>query len=341
MTRVSERWISTAVLVLLCVSAVLGGTAHADNGLVITVGNASERERAVVAQAFTEAAIKVGWSLSIKRPSAKETETIAACKSAANECVPASLQASGVDRVLVVSVNRTAQSDGTPTFELLGRAFLTKAGTSTAEKRYCDTCTEGMLKAASVELADLVLHRLGTQSTETWVEITSDPPGAQLVLDDGRDPIGVTNGRFRTFHGTHNVILQKPGYATEQREFTVKEGETAHLSVTLRATKIEAPPTTTHPVRRSLVVPGVMVGAGALAIVGAAIVYHYDEDPGPRVGDTYTDTAPAALGLGLGGIVAVGAGVGYYFWRVRGHSSSAPSAAIVTGGAVVGWSGSF
>lgn len=339
MKCVSERWISTALLVAFCVAGVFGRTAHADSGLVIAVGNASERERAIATQAFTEAAIKVGWSLSVKRLSAKDGETIAACKSALTQCMPASLQASGVDRVLVVSVNRTTQSDGTPTLELLGRAFLTKSETSTAEKRFCDSCTEELLKAASVELADLVLHRLGTQSTETWVEIASDPPGAQLVLDDGREPIGVTNGRFRTFHGAHNVIFQKPGYATEQREFTVKEGETARLSVTLRA--VETPSSTTQPARRSLVVPGVLVGAGILAIVGAAIVYHYDEDPGPRVGDTYTDTAPVALGVGLGGVVAVGAGVGYYLWRVRGQPRSTPTAALVPGGAMVGWSGSF
>jgi hypothetical protein len=340
MTGVSERGISMTVLAALCAAGVLGGTAHADSGLVVTVGIASERERAVVAETFSQAATNIGWTLSGKRPSAKESEALAACKSATLQCVPASVQSSGVDLVLVVTVN-PAQNEGTPSLELVGRAFLTKLQTSTAEKRYCDNCTEEKLKATSVELAEIVLHRLATQSTDTWVKITSDPPGAQILLDNGREPIGVTDGTFRTFHGTHNVILQKPGYATVEKGFTVKKGETAHLSVPLTATATETPPSPSHPTRRSRVLPGVLVGTGVLAIAGAAILYHYDEDPGPRVGDTYTDTAPAALGLGIGGVIAVGAGVGYYLWRARSGPSSVPSAAIVPGGAVLGWSGSF
>ncbi len=340
MTGVSERTISMTVLAILSAGDVLGGTAHADSGLVVTVGTASERERAVVAETFSQAATSIGWTLSSKRPSAKESEALAACKSATPQCVPAWVQSSGIDLVLVVTVNPT-QNEGTPSLELVGRAFLTKLQTSTAEKRYCDDCNEDKLKATSVELAEIVLHRLATQSTDTWVEITSDPPGAQIVLDNGREPIGVTNGAFRTFHGTHNVILQRSGYATVQKEFTVKKGETAHLAVPLTATAKETPPPPLHRARPSRVLPGMLVGAGVLAIAGAAILYHYDEDPGPRVGNTYTDTAPAALGLGIGGVLAVGVGVGYYFWRARSGPSSTPSAAIVPGGAVLGWSGSF
>lgn len=337
MTRVTGLQIVIVTLTALGARGALGRAAYADNGMVVTTGNATERERAIVAEVFANAAVNAGWSLSSKRLTPKEGDALANCKAIPPiKCVPATLGASNIDRLLVVTVNAT-QADGVPTLELVGRVILTKLEKTTDDKRYCEKCSEDQLRTTSAELADTVLRRLATQSAQTFVEITSDPPGAQIVLDNGSEPIGVSPGTFQTYPGKHIVILQKPGFTSAQQEFEVKEGETAHLTFPLHQT--DTGPVTTQPAPPSRVPPGIVIGAGATAIVAAGILYAYDEDDGPKVGDTYTDTAPGAVALGIGGVITVG--VGYYWWRKRSHARSAPNASLIPGGAVFGWSGTF
>lgn len=322
------------VALLMCTTP-----AHSDSGLVVTTGSASERERAAVAEVFADVAVKAGWSISSKRLTAKEAMALASCKAATPaECLPASVAKSDVDRLLVVAVNAT-QVDGAPALELVARVLLARTSKMTDDKRYCERCTEAQLRDVSADLAATVLRRFATQSAQTLLAITSEPAGAQIVLDDGTDPIGVTPGTFQTYPGKHSVIAQKPGHISAQQEVTVKEGETVTVTLTLAPVSTTPPPLPAHADQPSRVGPVLVMGAGTAAIVAAVILYAYDEDDGPKVGSTYTDTAPGAIALGVCGAIAVG--VGYVWWRKRSHAASAPTASLVPGGATVGWSGSF
>ncbi|MDQ3341047.1 MAG: PEGA domain-containing protein [Myxococcota bacterium] len=220
-------------------------------------------------------------------------------------------------------------------FVLVGRVIITNPQATQFNKRHCERCADDRLQSEATTLVAEMLRQLASQSGRTVVDIKSDPAGAQIVLDGQR--IGVTNSTFNTFPGKHVVVLEKSGYLRETHEFVIEEGKTADVSLTLRASDVQTPETpVTH---RSRLVPGVVVGVGAAAVMGGAILYIVDEDQSPTGGKKYFDSAPAGVAIGIAGLVTVGAGA--YLWRRASRSSSTPSAGVVRGGAIIGWSGAF
>ena len=87
---------------------------------------------------------------------------------------------------------------------------------------------------------------------------------------------------------------------------------------------------------RSRLVPGLLVGAGAVALLAGGALYALDQDAAPDMPGADRNTAPAGLAIGVVGLAAVG--VGLWMWRARGRSS-APVVAIGNGNSFIGWAG--
>jgi hypothetical protein len=88
---------------------------------------------------------------------------------------------------------------------------------------------------------------------------------------------------------------------------------------------------------RPRLVPGLLVGAGAAALVTGGVLYAIDQDPGMTTA-TYRNTAPAGLAVGAVGLAAVG--VGLWLWGARG-AGSAPMLTIGSSGGFIGWGGAL
>jgi hypothetical protein len=97
----------------------------------------------------------------------------------------------------------------------------------------------------------------------------------------------------------------------------------------------EAPPAT-RPAPRSRLVPALLVGAGAAAVLAGGALYVLDQDATPDMPNGDRNTAPVGLALGTAGLAAVG--VGLWMWRSRGRSS-APIVVLGCCGGFFGWAG--
>jgi hypothetical protein len=324
------------VMLVLLVGLGLGtGQAHAEAGLVVIGGTADERVRATVGAAVEGAARQAGWSLAAGRLSRKEQDGLVRCQEPTPfPCLPPSLEAGGIERVLVVTVDRATSDSGAPELVLLGKLLVTRPRDVIVNRRFCETCAEDRLAQEATTLAQDLLRLLATQSGRTVIEIRSAPTGAQIVLDGQR--IGVTDASFNTFPGEHVVTLEKDGYVSEVIELTVEEGTTAHVSRRLRAAETRPP---LVPPRRSRLLPGAMMAAGITAVVGGLVLFVVDQDPSPTGGKQYWDTAPAGIAIGAVGLAVGGAGA--YLWRRASRQDTAPSATLARGAVVIGWSGSF
>jgi hypothetical protein len=82
-------------------------------------------------------------------------------------------------------------------------------------------------------------------------------------------------------------------------------------------------------------VPRLLVGAGAAALVAGGVLYSIDQDPG--TGPVVRNTAPAGIAIGAVGLAAVS--VGLWLWGAR--SGSAPLLAISSSGGFIGWRGAL
>lgn len=148
-------------------------------------------------------------------------------------------------------------------------------------------------------------------------------------------PVAITDGVFNTYPGKHVLIVENPGYKRELQEVVVEDGKTTEVVLKLVAAPIED----YHheePARPSRIVPAVIAGAGLVAVVVGTYVSFTASDPtsGPQPHYHYSGVG---IGVAITGAVAIGVGAFLWPW----HSRSAPSVAVLPGGAIAGWATTF
>ena len=87
----------------------------------------------------------------------------------------------------------------------------------------------------------------------------------------------------------------------------------------------------------SRLMPELLVGAGAAALVTGGVLYAIDPDPA-SAGRVYRRTAPSGIAVGTIGAAAVSLGM-LWLWVVRGSRPSAPTLVFGHAGGFVGWAG--
>lgn len=301
-------------------------------GLVLINGDAAERQREIVGQTIEAAVRNAGWSLPSKPLTKSQSDSMLACfdSKQPGSCIPASLR---IARVFVVTVENKQAENGAPMVVLIGKAMLIDPPSTAIRQQHCERCANNDLTAVSAELAKIVLQDLALGVGTTIADFRTEPDGAQIVLDGRR--IGVTNARFNTYPGKHVARFEKPGHLAQTREFTAVEDQSVLVTAILPASDTAKPPIRMPP---SKLVPGVLFGAsGVLLLSGAVGLYYGTKD---NSDDKYH--YPRAMPIGVGSaVVGVGAaGVGFYLlWK--GSRSSAPTVGVMSGGAVLGWMGTF
>jgi hypothetical protein len=330
-----HHFLISAIAVALSIGSLQ--LAHAETGLLVIGGGAREHERVTIGSAIESAVRGAGWSLASKPATKKETDGLLNCKDAATPwtCVPSSISSKGIRDVFIVSVDVTQAANGAPLVVITGRMIITEPPEFAFGQRFCEHCADDKLIEAGTELARQLIDDLATRTGRTVVHFTSEPTAADIILDGTK--LGATEATYSTSPGKHTAMIQKAGYVSQVREFTVEQGKTAQLSFTLvpsdAATTDQTPPIKPS---RSYVLPVVALGAGAsFAVVGGILLYR-----GLHGSDQYDYPRATAVGLPmeLVGLSAVGAGV-YLLWR--SNSSSAPSASVAPNGVAFGWSGKF
>jgi hypothetical protein len=330
--------------VLTAFAVVVVGTtarAHADSGVVVVGGTVDATQREAVQKASNDVASELGWTTPATPLTKKETEALVACKDPhLAGCMPTAMKSGALHHVYVVVADPKTSDDGDVEIVLTGRIFGTDPPDSAADGRHCEPCAIDRLTESARDLATALLRHSASESRHTMLAITSVPPGASIMLDG--QTIGVTDATYPTFPGKHVVMLQKQGYLIETQTIPVPENQTTEVKVQLRASPSAMPPPAT-PVREpSRVLGPILVGTGAVFLAGGIVLVAVDQDPSPTEGKKYWNTAP--LGFTVGAIGLVAGGIGAYVWyrASRAHAPrTVPTAALVPGGGVVGFGGSF
>lgn len=104
------------------------------------------------------------------------------------------------------------------------------------QKDSCEGCTVEQLAPRLTTLVTQLLAA-GKSRPTGLLEISSEPPGADVLIDGRR--LGVTPFRRPAWGGEHDVLVHKTGYLDYQNQVDVDVGRGAALDVTL---KKEPPP---------------------------------------------------------------------------------------------------
>lgn len=327
-----------SVVVLAIGTLATASYVNADTGIVVT-GKALEHDRSVVSAAVSEAARKASWTIDGAAFKPNEIDSVVKCLQNDRPwpCIEPTVRGRHLDRLLVVQVDLKAPNTPAITAQLV----FADDRIPPEETRFCEKCTDVKLTAAVHDLMKALVRRASestdsplspSRGSEQTLIVTTTPPGAWIWIDGrkaGRagDHIALTAGR-------HTIEIELAGHRRERRTVdTTGEGEHA-LAVELRAENEG-----TRPTRTSKALPiGLMVGGSAIAAGG--IIYGLTLDPpSGRDQERVLVSWPAVGGVALGA-VAVGAGL-YLLLRRDDRPRSVPTAAVVPGGAFVGWSGSF
>lgn len=321
---------------IACAIASRGAASAATaTGVVVVRGGVGASERAAITAAIEAEARGAGWALPTAPIAKRDADALAACAGSAAPwgCVPAALRQ--IERVIAVQA-ATRLDGGAPMVVLVGRALLPGERVAVVGERYCAPCAGPQLGEASTELAGQLLRELAVRAGRTALAIKSIPPGATIILDGDR--IGATNASLHTYPGTHVVVLEKPGFLIEARQVAVAEGQTAEVSVTLRPSPIAiamAPLRAPRPPSR--LAPGLVIGAGAAALVTGLVLVAVDQDA-RRDGaqpERYFDSARTGAGYAIAGAAITAAGAAW--WTRRTRARRAPAIAISARGAAVTW----
>jgi hypothetical protein len=325
----------TLVLSVLIVAwSIASSAATAETGLVLVRGDAVEGRRAAVGAAIETAARAAGWSLPARPVGKKEAEALFACADSktAWTCFGAAPAAAGVHQLFIVGVQNGQSATGAPMVVITGKVIIAESQTVVVRQRYCQQCADDKLVEASTDLVQQILRDLAVRLGSTVASLKSIPDGAQITLDQER--LGATNASYGTYPGKHVVVLEKPGYVTESREFTIEQGKTAEILIPLRPAT--TPPPKVETPQPSRLLPGFAIGGGALVLAFSGYAVYrgaYDDAQ-----FSYERATPIAIATGVIGLGAIGTGL-YLLWR--GPAVSAPAVNVTAGGAVVGWSGAF
>lgn len=82
-----------------------------------------------------------------------------------------------------------------------------------------------------------------------------------------------------------------------------------------------------------------LVVGGATALTAGVLLYALDQDPSPKLGKTYWDTAPSGVAIGALGLASIG--VGAWAWTRSAHVTSMPTVSVSASHALISWRGGF
>lgn len=227
-------------------------------------------------------------------------------------------QRSTAAEIVYVRVEVSAKADGALGFAAY---WFAKSHEASVERQSCARCTGDAWHA----VVDDILGTLAQAEVQTGhLAIRSTPDGLAVQLDD--QDIGTAPLERDVAAGKHHLALVRGGRVVGERKVTVAANETAEIE--LRADAAERP---------SRVAPVLVIAGGVACLVaGSAFLY--------RGSHGHADSTPIGLGFIAAGISAGAAGA---IWLARTSAAPAPApasgpvAAVLPGGAYVGWMRSF
>jgi PEGA domain len=346
---------SLIVALVILSSAV----SFADSAAVVVGGKSDARTQGIAMQAVAETLRGAGWSLAAKPVEKAQATAVGQCfkDSAPPDCVMRVVRDQGIRRVAYVLVDPEASGAG---LQITARLVVSGIATVMSSVQYCDHCTDDTVTTSATSATRALLERYALETGRTVLTVKSTPQGARFSVDGVA--IGATDQSIDIAPGRHVVVIEHDAFQSETRTVDATEGKTSEVSVTLRQlggnNELEVPTTSQtatqpnpslgspkpEPTHRSLALPITMVAVGGAAIVGGVVALALDQSDavaarGQVQSQYHYDTvAPGIAAIAAGAVVA---GVGGYLWWRFAHTTTTPSVAVSSSGAVMSLGGSF
>lgn len=323
----------------------MAGHAHAAGAALVTYGKAESRLQAIAATEVGRALREAGWEL-VPAFSDVENATVRGCMGDPSPwtCMRFVTNNKGIDRLVAVQVDAEAMTGSQAQVVITGQLVWHSSSAKLTQTKYCLACKDEEVRAYAAQISKYLLEEYVTAMTVAKVEVKSQPVGAEVVLDGAL--AGLTNNVFITSPGKHQVVVRLGGYQSAQREVETKAGAVVKVEVALQPAGAAAVEPESKSWRDSTLVPKVMVGAGVVTMVAAAVLglsNLVDEDkqtyPTETSQRTYTDWGrPMAIVGATSAVVAVAGGV--WWWR-NSKRSTKPAVTATARGVSLGVTGSF
>ena len=319
---------------------------HADDidGVVAIGGTVEARDLATITAAVNALVRETAWQTPSKPLGKKDIDDLLRCGGPADlaSCFPVALTKRGARKALIVTAEKQQATDGGLVVVLTGRLALFEPPQVLVQLRRCEPCTDDALTVVTTSLGKKLLDELAVRMGRTLITVTSNPQGADIVLDGER--IGATPMTVKTFPGPHVIQIEKPGRITVRRDLEATDGGTVDVTADLQSAtskagegKRVAP--STPPVARAgwWHLPVAFVAGGGILAVGGVTALYLGQQDGPDDRTRYTRATPIGIGALVVGVAVAGYGA-FRLWRGPG---AAPVIVPAEHGAVVGIAGRF
>ncbi len=321
--------------------------AHAEDidGVVAIGGTVEARDLATITATINALVRETAWQTPSKPLTKKEIDDLLRCGGPADlaSCFPAALTKRGARRALVVTAEKQQATDGGLVVVLTGRLAISEPPQVLVQLRRCEPCTDDALAVAATSLGKKLLDELAVRMGRTLIAVTSNPQGADIVLDGER--IGATPMTVKTFPGLHVIQIEKPGRIAFRRELEATDGGTVDVTADLQSATSAAGEqgkrvvVSTPAVARTgwWRLPAAFVAGGGILAVGGVTALYLGQQDGPDDKTRYTRATPIGIGALVVGVAVAGYGA-FRLWRGPGP---APVIAPAEHGAVAGLAGRF
>ncbi len=340
MRHASHLLFGAIALVCLCIPSLAQAGSSKERGLLVVQPKGTARERAIATEAVTAEVVRAGWSLTPRTFAPQETEELAKCLLVDRPwaCSTKTVRDDAIRRLALIVLDPQTTPEGNPmTVVTIMALSEEQQDVVYSGRRFCQACSPDSLAKLTTAAVREVLEKMYLASGRTYLVVKSRPVGA-LVEVDGKQ-MGVTDTSFEILPGRHRVVLKHPKHKPETRVIDAQEDKTAIVTVAFgevvgpgsKATP-EGPtqPTSHNPdpredkipptPERALLLPKLVVVAGAALVVGGVAAIALDEDAPaePPLNEApardYLNTAPLGVGLLISGAVVAGAGA-WWWWR--------------------------
>lgn len=322
-----------------------GSIAYGDDsrGALVLTGNVDAKKQSTASAAVTSALRQAKWTVVDASFNRKDVQTIQECflNPGAWSCLAPIITPKDVSRVVLFELN--LEKPGS--IRLTAQLAMSGAQTTGYEYAYCNQeCSDNTLAQSAADLVARLLTSASAEKGDTFLVVTSDPPGATISID-GR-LVGAAAGKLPVKEGRYRVLAQLSGHREADALVDVAQGETKQVQLKLEPieSSVVTPPIvgvdTGRPPRKLQVA---MIAGGGAVLVGG-LIWSYataiDRAPTPPqpLDSKYQYNGTALVVAGLGGAVAVG---GVVWMLLTPASRSEPTVSVTHDSLRAGWSFSF
>lgn len=330
-------------------------------GAVLVAGNVRASDSALIKRTAGVVLAGAGWQ--IKDPTVSAKAATAAVQCTTLPCVNSAVGDKTLARVVTIHAEFDSKSF---LVKLTGTLLDAQAsGAPPTAQRFCERCSDDTLTIAVQELTRELVNQAAVYDGRTVLDITSDPPGAAVLVDGNL--AGTTNGKIALTPGTHLIRIELSGYEASTHTVVGIEGKTAIISASLKKSGAPTTTSTTLPTgtqsnpaansstapalvgnppigpaaepsrKTSLLVPGLLIGGGALILgQGIATVIAGSDDEGTHVYESATTIGAVECVVGTAAISA-----GVYLLLRRAKHAPRSTVAIGKSSFAVGYQVSF